>query len=134
MLSKTAKLHWGLGHKFLKTVYEGALVPLMTYAAPIWEEAISKQRLLRKMQSAQRLINIKIAKAFRTISYKASCVLAGILPIGIAIAGKVQLYKRTHGLESCDINVICPMPVTEWPHPARRVTVLETSELTTYPI
>ena len=98
MLSKTAKLHWGLGHKFLKTVYEGALVPLMTYAAPIWEEAISKQRLLRKMQSAQRLINIKIAKAFRTISYKASCVLAGILPIGIAIAGKVQLYKRTHGL------------------------------------
>jgi hypothetical protein len=27
MLSKTAKLHWGLGHKSLKTVYEGALVP-----------------------------------------------------------------------------------------------------------
>ena len=30
MLSKMAKLHWGLGHKSLKTVYEGALVPLMT--------------------------------------------------------------------------------------------------------
>ena len=55
MLSKTAKLHWGLGHKSLKTVYEGALVPLMTYGAPVWEEAVYKQRLLHKMQSAQRL-------------------------------------------------------------------------------
>jgi hypothetical protein len=49
MLSKTAKLHWGLGNKSLKTVYEGALVPQMTYGAPVWEEAITKQRYLRKM-------------------------------------------------------------------------------------
>jgi len=62
MLSKTAKLHWGLGHKSLKTFYEGALVPLMTYGAPIWEEAVTKQRFLRKMQSTQRLINIKIVR------------------------------------------------------------------------
>jgi len=47
MLSKTAKLHWGLGHKSLKTVYEGVLVPLMTYIAPVWEEAVPKQRLPR---------------------------------------------------------------------------------------
>ena len=33
MLSKTANLHWGLGHKSLKTAYEGALVPLMTCGA-----------------------------------------------------------------------------------------------------
>jgi len=59
MLSRTAKLHWSVGHKSLKTVYEGALVPLMTYETPVWEEALTKQRFLRMMQSAQRLINIK---------------------------------------------------------------------------
>ena len=32
MLSKSAKLQWGLGHKYLKMVYEGALVPLMTWS------------------------------------------------------------------------------------------------------
>jgi len=37
-----AKLNWGLGHKSLKTICEGALVPLMTYGAPVWEEAIKK--------------------------------------------------------------------------------------------
>jgi hypothetical protein len=78
MLSETAELQWGLGHKSLKTVYEGALVPLVTYGAPVWEEAVTKQRLTRKMQSARRLINIKIAKAYRTISYEAYCVMPGV--------------------------------------------------------
>jgi len=30
----------------------------------------------------------------------------------------------------CDM----PMPVNKWPQPARRITITETSELTTYPI
>ena len=59
MLGKTTKLNWGLGHKSLKTIYEGAIVPLMTYGAPVREEAVKKQRLLRKMQSTHRLVNIK---------------------------------------------------------------------------
>ena len=34
MLSRSAKLEWGLGHELLKTIYEGALIPLLTYGAP----------------------------------------------------------------------------------------------------
>jgi len=30
MLARTAKLQWGLGHKALKTIYEGAVVPNLT--------------------------------------------------------------------------------------------------------
>jgi hypothetical protein len=63
MLNRTVKLHWGFGHKSLKTVYEGAIVPLMIYGAPVLERAITKHKYLQKLQSAQRLINIKIAKA-----------------------------------------------------------------------
>ena len=134
MLSRTAKLHWGLGHKSLKTVHEGVLVPFMTYGAPVWEEAVTKQRFLRIMQSTQRLINIKIVKAYRTISYKASCVMAAVPPIGIVIAGMVQLYKRKHGLESREQECDMLMPVNKWPYRARQVKVMETSELTMHPI
>jgi hypothetical protein len=42
MLNRTAKLHWGPRHKSLKTVYERAIVPPMTYGAPVWEGAITK--------------------------------------------------------------------------------------------
>ena len=48
MLCKSAKLHWGLGHKSLNIIFEGALIPILTYIAPIWEEAAGKHRNLGK--------------------------------------------------------------------------------------
>ncbi len=92
MLARTAKLQWGLGHKALKTIYEGAVVLILTYGAPIWAEAIMKSRNLAKYKRIQRQMNIKTAKAYRTISYDASCVIAGEPPIEILIG---QTYKPT---------------------------------------
>jgi len=42
MLARTAKLRWGLGHKALKTIYMGAVVPILTYRSPVWVGAIWK--------------------------------------------------------------------------------------------
>jgi len=47
----------------------------------------------------QRLINIKIVKAYRTISFEASCMMAGVPPIGIVIEEKARLYKIKHNVE-----------------------------------
>jgi len=133
-LGKTAKINWGLGHKALETIYEGAIVPIMTYEAPVWEEAVNKQTLLRKLQSTQRLINIKITKSYSTISYEASCVMAGALPIGILIAGKAPMCKIKQGLGNCEQAYDMPLPPGEWLHPAQRLTIAETKEKTKYPI
>jgi hypothetical protein len=35
MLGNSAKLQWSLGHKSLRTIY-GALIPIITYGAPVW--------------------------------------------------------------------------------------------------
>ena len=115
MLGRSAKLQWGLGNKALKTIYEGALIPLLTYGAPVWEEAAAKQKNIRMLQRVQRMINIKIAKACRTISFEASCVIAGVLPIGLVIEEKANRYKTKHN-PACDL----PLPVKEWLHPTRR--------------
>jgi len=92
MLARTAKLQWGLGHKGLKTVYEGAVVPLLTYEAPIWIEAIRKNKNLTKYKRIQRLMNINIAKAYRTISYDASCVY---IYIHTHIHTLIHIYTHT---------------------------------------
>ena len=34
-LSKSARIHWGLRHKTLKTMYNGTLLPQLLYAAPV---------------------------------------------------------------------------------------------------
>jgi hypothetical protein len=41
-LSKSAKLNWGLSHKALKTLYTGAIQPLLLYGAPVWVENLDK--------------------------------------------------------------------------------------------
>ena len=39
-LSKSAKITWGLRHEVLKTIYEGAILPLLLYGAPVWIDAM----------------------------------------------------------------------------------------------
>ena len=53
MLGRSTKLQWGLGNKALKTIYEGALIPLLTYGAPIWEEAAAKQTKKKHTHAAE---------------------------------------------------------------------------------
>jgi hypothetical protein len=95
-VGRSAKLQWGLGNKALKTIYEGALIPLLTYRAPVWEEAAAKQKNKCMLQRVQRLINIKITKACRTISFEASCMMAGVPPIGLVIEEKARRHIVKH--------------------------------------
>ena len=129
MLARTAKLQWGLGHKALRTIYEGAIIPILTYGAPIWAEAMRKSRNLVKYKRIQRLMNIKIAKAYRTISYEASCVIAGEPPIELIIGQKVQTYVNTK-INNSDYDA--PLEVRYWRHPAELVTIREVSNGTLY--
>jgi hypothetical protein len=78
VLARTPKLQWGLGHKAIKIIYEGVVVPILMYGAPIWVEVIWKNKNLTKYKRIQRLINIKIDKAYRTLSYDVSCMIAGV--------------------------------------------------------
>jgi hypothetical protein len=126
MLGKTAKSNWGLEHKSLRSLYEGAVVRLMTYGAPVWQEAVKKQRLLGMIQSTQRLINIKIAKVHRTISFEASCLMAGVQPIGLVIEGKIWPYKK-NSTGKGDYEGNTPLPAKEWSHPAWRADIMETT-------
>jgi len=111
--------------------YEGAIVPILTYGAPIWVEAIRKSKNLTKYKRMQRLMNIKIAKAYRTVSYDASCVIAGIQPIQITIDEKVQTYMVT---KINNVEYDAPLEVRYWRHPAEISTVHEVENSTMYTI
>jgi hypothetical protein len=80
-LSKSAKLTLGLNHEALQTIYKGAILPLLLYGAPVWAEAMKFEYNRLKYVRVQRLMNIKITKAFRTSSSEALCILAGTTPI-----------------------------------------------------
>ena len=74
-LSKLAKVAWGLKHESLKTTYTGGILPLILYGAPVWKSVLDNISYEAKLIRIQRLINIKIAKAYRTVSNEALCVI-----------------------------------------------------------
>jgi hypothetical protein len=74
-LAKSANLGWGLNHEALHTIYKGAVLPLMLYGAPIWIGAIGKKCNKIVYSRVQWLMNIKIAKAYRTTSNEVLCIL-----------------------------------------------------------
>jgi hypothetical protein len=82
VLSKSAKLNWGLKHATLKTTYTGGLLPLLLYRAPLWKK-IDKVSYKSKLVRVQRHINIKIAKAYSTVLNEGLCILIGLTPIHI---------------------------------------------------
>jgi hypothetical protein len=80
-------------YEALNTIYKGAILPLMLYGAPIWIGAMVKKCNKLLYTRVQHSMNIKIAKAYRTTSGEALCVLSGLTPIEIKAAETARLYQ-----------------------------------------
>lgn len=83
--ARIANKNWGVGYQSYMTIYKGALVPIITYAAPAWEDKVNAIQA-RNLTTAHRSALIMITKCYRTASTSAMEVLAGIPPI------KFQFY------------------------------------------
>jgi len=94
-------------------------------------KAIRKNKNLAKYKRIKRLLNIKIAKAYRTISYDASCMIAGIRPIKITIERKVQTYMAT---KINNLEYDATLEVRNWRHRAEIAIVYEVENGTVYTV
>jgi len=65
------------------------------YGVPVWIGAMAKKCNKILYTIVQRLMNIKIAKSYRTTSGEALSVLTGITPIEIKVAEIDRLYQVT---------------------------------------
>jgi hypothetical protein len=63
LLSKSAKIQWGLKHETLKTIYAGHILPPLLYGVPVWKSVLNMSCYKVKLIGIQRLIHIRIAKA-----------------------------------------------------------------------
>jgi hypothetical protein len=98
----------------------------MLYDAPVWIGAMEKKCNIITYSRVQRLINIKIAKAYRTTSNEALCILTGTTPIEIKAKETAKLYcinrdRQNHQLDH-------EVELKDWTHPADTVTISEYNE------
>jgi ribonuclease HI len=123
-LSRLVKLNWGLNHAALKTIYTGGILPLPLYGAPVWMKALDKVNYKLKLVRVQRLINIKMAKAYCTVSNKALCILTESTPIAIKIEEVAQLYLLTKRSRKEEAMMDLDTRVKHWLHPAETTSIL----------
>jgi len=122
MLGRSAKLHSGLGHKSIKTIYKGSPIPPLTNVAPVWDEAAGRQRNLRMLQREHRLIITKSARRTELFLLK---LMAAVPPTGIVIEEEAKLYKIKLSAERSEYECDIPLPIKEWPHAALRLNIME---------
>lgn len=87
-LVRCSKATWGVSFYNLLTLYNHAILPVMTYASEAWYTSISKRAKL-KLGQIQRSYLLFITKAYRTVSNEALSAIAGIMPIDLTFL----LYK-----------------------------------------
>ena len=114
VLSRSAKVSWGLSHGALKTIYKGAILPLVSHGIP----AVEKEHCRRKIKVVHRLINIKIAKVFRTVSHEALCILTGLPPNIIKRQETSELYNIKKAGTYLYYEIEVPVNYKTWPHHA----------------
>jgi ribonuclease HI len=132
-LSSIAKLKWGLKSEALSIIYKGAIEPIITYACPVWKDALNKKFNIEKLKRVQRLIAIRTIRGYRTISYEASILIANFKPITMIIDELSKLHSITKDRQTKRIidSSLYEKPVhfTDRPHPAKRYVINEEEEI-----
>jgi ribonuclease HI len=85
----------------------------------------------QKVAGIQRLINIKIAKAYHTVSNEALCILTGLTPISIKIDETAQLYHLIRGSRHKNPFIDHDKNAKNWLHPATKTTILDDTTIDT---
>ena len=67
---------------------------ILRYGGPAWVTALQTKRNQVKLNSTFRLMAMRVASAYRTISSDAVCVIAGMIPMGITLEEDSECYKR----------------------------------------
>jgi len=64
-------------------IYIRGILPLILYGTPVWKSVLKRHCYKAKLIRIQRLINSYLAKAYRTVSKEALCIINGIKQINI---------------------------------------------------
>jgi late competence protein required for DNA uptake (superfamily II DNA/RNA helicase) len=100
----------------------------LLYGAPVWIYAMKYTCNRRKYIRAQRMINLRIAKAFCTTSNKALCIVADTTSILLKTEEAVGIYNLKKGRGNQTHAIDREVKLKYWQHPADEAKILEADE------
>jgi len=92
MVAALSRLMPNLGGR-RRQLYAGVVHSVIMYGAPVWADIIVKDRKIRqRLWAIQRRISLRVIYAYRTVSWDAAAILAGLVPGDIL----AECYRRTY--------------------------------------
>jgi len=125
-ISKSSKTNWGLKQEALNTIYKEAILPLLMYGTPVWVGAMERNCNRTLHSRVQRVMNIKIAKAYCITSNDALYILTGNAPVELKTEEDANLYRITKDRQNQILDH--ETEHEDWTYPADTVRITEQSE------
>lgn len=69
---------------------------ILRYGDSAWGAALNAQYNLQRVTSVYRLMCLRVASAYRTVSAEAASVIAGMIPIGLLVREDMFCYEHRH--------------------------------------
>ena len=92
-----------------RRVLASVATSIMTYAAPIWVSALDKERNCLRLRSAQRLIAIRVSRAYRTVATNAVLVLARQVPWELLARERSERWLSLKTVAVSEASVVEPV-------------------------
>ncbi|KAI4472838.1 hypothetical protein M0804_015582, partial [Polistes exclamans] len=91
-----------------RRLYSNVIHSVLLYGAPVWWRAVVEdQRIRRAVRAWQRRVAIRVCCAYRTVSFHAAMIVAGIIPLDHLAPRLTEAYetlKNAEGPVSPDIR------------------------------
>ncbi len=75
-----------------RRIIASVVTSILRYGCVAWAGALERKRNRTKVNSVYRLAVVRVASAYRTVSYDAVCVIAGMIPICLVISEDCKCY------------------------------------------
>ena len=103
-LVRCSKATWGISFHNLKSIYNHAILPAITYAAEVWFTKISA-RANKKLQQIQRSFLIFLTKSYRTVSIIGLQTIAGVMSINLTLLMHQDVRAISSGHETNAVSI-----------------------------
>jgi hypothetical protein len=82
-LMSFAKNKFGLNARSLEIILKCAIIPILSYGSPPWIQNIDKYYIIKPLESIQRLIALRLCRAYKTVSKDALNIIPNLMPIDL---------------------------------------------------
>ena len=130
---------YGLNEISLEIIIKGCVLPIISYCVSVFTEALDKKFFINPLITLQRLLVLRVIKAYRTTSINATNVIGNFMPIDLFLKGRAAEYFAKKNIRNSitDIyidqrkialeSIVRPVSVLELPHYGKRKLIKTTN-------